>query len=64
MQDFLTRTVIQNEYKIDLLQSQQILYWTFQWQISPQQLDQAIKACGSNNVREVKEYLRNKGFAL
>ena len=61
MQEFLTRTVVQNESRID---PSQLTYWTGQWQISSQQLQLAIKATGSNSVREIKEYLRSKGFAL
>ena len=61
MQEFLTRTVVQNESRID---PSQLTYWTGQWQISSQQLQQAIKATGSNSVKEIKEYLRSKGFAL
>jgi len=61
---FLTRILIQNESKIDLRQSQEISYWTGQWQITPQQLYKAIQETGSNSVGEIKEYLRGKGFAL
>lgn len=64
MQDFLTRTLVQNESKIDLRQSREISYWTKQWQITPGQLYKAIQETGSNNVKEIKEYLRSKGFAL
>ena len=61
MQEFLTRTVVQNDSRIE---PSQLTYWTGQWQISSEQLQKAIKATGSNSVRELKEYLRAKGFAL
>lgn len=64
MHDFFSRTMAQNESKIDMRKSQEISYWTGQWQITPEQLYRAIQETGSNCVREIKEYLRGKGFAL
>jgi len=50
--------------KIDFTQLDDIVYWTKKWEISAHQLNEAIKATGSNKVRKIEEYLRSKGFAI
>ncbi|HUR09846.1 MAG TPA: DUF3606 domain-containing protein [Flavitalea sp.] len=64
MQEFLNRVTLQNEARIDLDQNREISYWSQQWAITPKQLYKAVQATGSNCVKEIKEYLRGKGFAL
>jgi hypothetical protein len=41
-----------------------IVYWTKKWEISPNQLLQAVRAIQSSDVQAIAKYLRDRGFAL
>ena len=47
--------------KINLKQDHEVQYWTRKWGITSLQLETAIKAAGSNVVKNVEEQLRLNG---
>jgi predicted nucleic acid-binding Zn ribbon protein len=49
---------------IDLSRLDDVVYWAKKWEISPNQLLQAIKAAKTNNPQAIAKYLREQGFAL
>ena len=50
-----------DDLKINLKQDHEVQYWTRKWGITSLQLETAIKAAGSNVVKNVEEYLRQNG---
>lgn len=49
---------------VNLSRLDEIVYWTKKWEISPNQLLQAVNATHSNNVQTITQYLRERGFAV
>jgi hypothetical protein len=49
---------------VNLSRLDDIVYWTKKWEISPNQLFQAVKATQSNDVNTITLYLRERGFAI
>ncbi len=60
MKDINKKTNLDN-IKINLKQDHEVQYWTRKWGITSLQLETAIKAAGSNIVKNVEEYLRQNG---
>ena len=53
-----------NSIQIDFKQSQQIVYWSKKWEISPMQLFKAFKDTRVTSVTTIEKYLRKNVFAL
>ncbi|HZK63414.1 MAG TPA: DUF3606 domain-containing protein [Puia sp.] len=49
---------------LNLARIDDIVYWTKKWEISPNQLFQAVRAIQSSDVQAIAKYLRERGFAL
>jgi hypothetical protein len=52
---------------IDIIQfdkPEDIVYWSKKWEISPIKIFNAFDKVKSNNVEDLKKYLREDGFAL
>lgn len=49
---------------LNLARIDDIVYWTKKWEISPNQLLQAVRATQSSDVQAITKYLRERGFAL
>lgn len=42
-------------------QDYEVQYWSRKWGITPLQLEVAVKATGTNLVKELEKYLRDTG---
>ena len=51
----------QEDMRINMRQEYEIIYWSHKWGISTLQLENAVKAAGSNVVRTIEEHLRQTG---
>ena len=51
----------QEDIRINMRQEYEITYWSRKWGISVLQLEKAVKAAGSNVVRNIEEHLRQTG---
>ena len=49
------------DIRINMRQEYEIIYWSRKWGISALQLENAVKAAGSNVVRNIEEHLRQTG---
>jgi len=54
----------QYKSQIDTSVKKEVKYWTKKWNVSPQQLNGAIKATGSTNVTKVEEYINQLKFRV
>jgi len=57
----LRKATKQQDIRINMRQEYEIIYWSRKWGISALQLENAVKAAGSNVVRNIEEYLRQTG---
>ncbi len=55
------RKAKQEDMRINMRQQYEILYWSRKWGISALQLEKAVKAAGSNVIRNIEEHLRQTG---
>ena len=54
----------QEDMRINMRQQYEIIYWSRKWGITTLQLENAVKAAGSNVVRNIEEHLRQTGKLL
>jgi hypothetical protein len=56
--------ILDKDTTINFSRVLEIVYWAKKWEISPTQLLLAFQKTHSNSIAKIKEYLREKGFAL
>jgi hypothetical protein len=61
MLDNLWKANKQEDMRINMRQEYEIIYWSRKWGISTLQLENAVKAAGSNSIRAIEEHLRQTG---
>ena len=61
MFDNLRKTNKQDDMRINMRQQYEIQYWSRKWGVSPLQLESAVKATGSNIVKNIEQHLRQTG---
>jgi len=61
MSENLRKTTKMDDLRINMRQQYEIQYWSRKWGISALQLEWAVKAAGSNVVKNIENYLRQTG---
>lgn len=46
------------ETLLDCSQSDEVSFWASQFEVSPQAIKSAVRACGSNSVGRIADYLQ------
>lgn len=60
MQDIIDPRTITDTARVNVHETEAIMYWTTKWQISEEQLMTAINATGSKLAGVIEIYLREK----
>lgn len=60
MQENIDPRTIQDTARINVHETEAVMYWTAKWRISQEQLMSAINATGSKLAGVIENYLREK----